>query len=120
MARRRSSWLFYAILGLIVCALPVGYFLLLDRPEVALPPPGPVKAAPSTQDLHISDLTGTVQIRRPGAEWTQATKGQPLQAADAVRTADGSNATWPSAICPVTWYPAAICQRSTASMVNWS
>jgi hypothetical protein len=86
---RRSSWLFYGVLAVLLCALPISYYLFLDRGEtaaVAPPPPPPAK----DQELRIADLSGNVQIRRPGAEWTAATKGQPLQTSDAVRTADGS------------------------------
>ena len=88
---RRSGWPFYGVLGIIACALPVGYFLLLDRPEPAAAPVTP-RVEPKTQELRFAQLSGTVQIRRPGGEWTLATVGQALQTSEAVRTSDGSMA----------------------------
>jgi hypothetical protein len=85
---RRSAWPFYLLLGLIVCALPVGYVLLLDRSDAtSVAPPPPTAQA---DELRIGQVEGSVQIRRAGSEWTPASKDQVLRTSDAVRTSDGS------------------------------
>lgn len=92
---RKTAWPFYLAVGLVLAALPVGYFVLLgDDPP---PPPPPRVAKPpepekKPAELKLSEVTGQVQIRRGKGEWVTAAKGETLKTSDAVRTADGSYA----------------------------
>lgn len=99
---RRRSWPFYLVVGLILAALPVGYFLLLDKPPPpAPPPPPPVATAPDAGEppparpleLKLAEVGGTVEVRRADGSWTAAEKGALLKKSDAVRTSgEGSYA----------------------------
>ncbi len=94
-ARRRSSWIFAVAVGAIVLALPVAYFTWLDRPvsPVTAPPVAPAAAvAPKKVELSLGDVSGDVQIRRPGGEWAKAKSGEVLGQDAAVRTGEGSYA----------------------------
>jgi len=90
---RKTAWPFYLAVGLVLAALPVGYFLLLGSdpppPPVVTKPPEPEK---KPSELKLAEVTGQVQIRRGKGEWVPAAKGEALKASDAVRTADGSYA----------------------------
>lgn len=89
--RRRSAWPFYTAIGLILLALPAGYFLLLqDAPP---PPPSPELAAPGKPvELKVTRVDGTVEIRRASGQWGQVNAGDVLQPSDGVRTGEGSTA----------------------------
>jgi hypothetical protein len=91
---RKTAWPFYLAVGLVLAALPVGYFVLLGNDPP--PPPPPVVKAPEPEkkpaELKLAEVTGQVQIRRGKGEWVAAAKGESRKASDAVRTADGSYA----------------------------
>lgn len=91
--RARQRWIFYALVGAILLALPVAYFLLLERdpppPQVTAPPP---PEEPKAVALRVGKLSGEVQVRRGGGEWAPASADQPLQGNDTVRTLDGAYA----------------------------
>lgn len=93
--KKSSAWPFYVVLGLLLLALPAGYFYFLGE-ESAPPPPPPVVVtapeAPKEADLQIAELSGAVEIRRAGGDWTTARQGDPLQKSDAVRTGEDSHA----------------------------
>ncbi len=89
------------ILGLILilAALPLGYFLFLQQPPPPpppppAPPPAPVevKAPEKPLQLELSEVSGTVEVKRDGGNWEPAKPGVPLRPSDAVRTKDGSYA----------------------------
>lgn len=102
--RRRAPFL----LGLIaiLAALPVGYFLFLDKPQVSgpivqAPEPAPalvtdagVPAAEASllAELRLKEVRGTVQVRHTGGDWRGASEGDALRASDRVRTLAGSYA----------------------------
>lgn len=93
---RRSAWPFYALIALILLALPAGYYLFLARPDAPPPPPPPppkvepVVEAPKPVELRLAEVQGTVELRRPDGTWAPASKGDSLKSSDAVRTLDGS------------------------------
>jgi len=88
--RRRSAWPFYVAMGLILLALPAGYFLLLQD----APPASQELALPGKPvELKVTSVDGTVEIRRAGGEWGQVQAGQTLQASDGVRTGERGKAT---------------------------
>ncbi|MDY7232584.1 FecR domain-containing protein [Hyalangium rubrum] len=87
-------------LVLILAALPLGYFLFLHKPPPP-PPPPPVVAPPPVVEapvpdkpveMEISEVSGTVEVRRKDGTWQKVEKGVTLRATDAVRTRDGSYA----------------------------
>jgi hypothetical protein len=81
---------------LILAALPVGWFVFLREPPAPLPPPAPPApvAAPveakKLEELILSELSGTVEVRHGDGPWMPASKDMPLRPADSVRTGDGS------------------------------
>jgi hypothetical protein len=93
---RKAAWGFYALVALILLALPAAYFLFLDRPPppAVAPPkppePPPVVEAPKPVELRLAEVEGTVEVRQPDGTWTRAAKGDALKRSDAVRTLDGS------------------------------
>ncbi len=95
-AKQRAAWPFYLAVGLILAALPVGYFVLLSDvvppAPVAQPPLPSVEEEKKPAELSLSEVEGTVEVRRPNGEWVKAEKGEKLKASDAVRTQDGSYA----------------------------
>lgn len=93
--RKSSAWPFYLVLGLLLLALPAGYFYFLGEDGAPPPPPPPKVVAPEVPrepELKISELSGAVEIRRGGGDWIAAREGEPLQKADAVRTGEASHA----------------------------
>lgn len=95
-ARRRQAWPFYLAIGLILAAIPVGYFVFLGEEKpvaVAAPPPPPPAPAPVKEtQLTLSKMEGTVEIRRQNGDWMRASEGQTLQRADTVRTQENATA----------------------------
>ncbi|HEY8208746.1 MAG TPA: FecR domain-containing protein [Myxococcaceae bacterium] len=88
--RRQSAWPFYTAMGLILLALPAGYFLLLQD---APPSPTQELAAPGKPvELKVTRVDGTVEIRRASGKWGQVQAGDVLQPSDGVRTGEGSTA----------------------------
>jgi len=85
---------FYLVLGAILAALPIGYFVFLGEP--APPPrevrPPPLVEQPKFSELKLSEVQGPVEIRRGKGDWQQAKGGDVLQSSDAVRTGDGASA----------------------------
>ncbi|MHB8874442.1 MAG: FecR family protein [Myxococcaceae bacterium] len=93
---RRRAWPFYLAVGLVLAALPVGYFVLLGS-EAPPPPPPPVVVKPPEaekrpHELKLSEIKGQVQVRRGDGQWVPATQGEALKSSDAVRTSDGAYA----------------------------
>jgi hypothetical protein len=91
------------ILGLvlILAALPLGYFLFLDKPQLppapSTPPPAPPvvvpeKAPEKPKELVITDVTGTVEVRRADGTWVPVKPGHVLKPSEVLRTKDGSTA----------------------------
>lgn len=97
-ARKRSAWPFYLVVGLILAALPVSYFLLLESsPPPPPPPPAPALAVqapdvPRVPEMHLTEVTGQVEIRRGEGAWAPAERGALLRQADSVRTLSGAQA----------------------------
>lgn len=86
---------FYALVALILLALPAGWYLFLSRPELPPPPPPPPVAVTAPEvaqpvELKVSQVEGTVEVRRADGTWTPVSEGASLQRSDAVRTLDGS------------------------------
>lgn len=88
-------------LVLILAALPLGYFFFLHQPPPPpLPPPEPVAPPPveakapeqPPPEVKISQVSGTVEVRRGGGQWEVVKPGTILKTTDEVRTRDGSNA----------------------------
>lgn len=90
---RSSAWLFYLILGLILLALPVGYFYFLGEEAPPAPPPEAMAESDEALELKLGIVAGPVEIRRGGGDWSAARVGDALRASDAVRTGDGATAT---------------------------
>lgn len=94
--QRSSSAVFFALLALILLAIPAAYWFFLRRDPAPAPvqPPVVVQApqveAPRPVELHLGEVQGTVEIRQPDGSWRQAAKGDRLKDSDAVRTLDGS------------------------------
>ncbi|WP_224360724.1 FecR domain-containing protein [Hyalangium versicolor] len=61
-------------------------------PPAPLPPPVEVKAPEKPVKMELSEVTGTVEVRREGGNWELAKPGESLHSSDAVRTKDGSYA----------------------------
>lgn len=91
------------ILGLvlILAALPLGYFLFLHKPPPppapATPPPAPPvaveeKVPKKPQELVITDVKGTVEVRRADGSWEPVKAGRVLKPSEVLRTKDGSTA----------------------------
>src|SRR5919197_966130 len=93
----RRAWAFYALLAVILLALPAGYFLFLARSE-ALPPPPPqrVEALESEpekkMEVRIAGMDGNVEVRHLDGTWGPAQIGDALIGTNAVRTLDGAQA----------------------------
>jgi hypothetical protein len=93
----RRAWAFYALLAVILLALPAGYFLFLARSE-ALPPPPPqrVEALESEpekkMEVRIAGMEGSVEVRHLDGTWGPAQIGDALIGTNAVRTLDGAEA----------------------------
>src|SRR3954471_17305027 len=84
--RRQSAWPFYVAIGLILLALPAGYFLLLQD----TPPSSQELAVPGKPvELKLTRVDGTVEIRRASGQWGQVQAGAVLQPSDGVRTGAG-------------------------------
>jgi hypothetical protein len=90
------------ILGLvlILAALPLGYFLFLHQPP---PPPAPpvvpepppvveTKAPEKPLEVTITEVTGTVEVRRADGTWEAVKPGRILRPSEVLRTRDGSSA----------------------------
>lgn len=93
--RARSSWPFYAAVGLILLALPIGYLVLLgSEPPAPAPVVAPAPAPPEKKPLQIQlrDVQGTVEIRRGDGDWTAAKGGELMSRSDGVRTGERSSA----------------------------
>ncbi|HVE82980.1 MAG TPA: FecR domain-containing protein [Myxococcales bacterium] len=88
--RKRSAWPFYLAMGLILLALPVGYYALLqDGP----PQSGPDAAPPGKPvELKLTRVDGAVEIRHGGGQWSPVKPGETLAPADGVRTGEGGSA----------------------------
>jgi ferric-dicitrate binding protein FerR (iron transport regulator) len=87
--RRRSAWPFYLAMGLILAALPAGYFLLLQD----APPSAQETALPGRPvELRVTRVDGTVEIRHASGQWGQVKPGDVLQPSDGVRTGAGATA----------------------------
>jgi len=90
------------ILGLvlILAALPLGYFLFLHQPPPppALPmPPAPppvveTKAPEKPMEVTLTEVTGTVEVRRADGTWEAVKPGRVLQPSEILRTKDGASA----------------------------
>lgn len=95
--RRQAPFILGMIL--ILAALPLGYFLFLRPPPPPLPepvksapPPAEVKAPEKPVQVVLSEITGTVEVKREGGNWELAKPGEVLHPSDAVRTKEGSYA----------------------------
>ncbi|WP_224242865.1 FecR family protein [Hyalangium gracile] len=98
-SRRQAPFIIGLVL--ILAALPLGYWLFLRPPPPPPPaPPPPVVVAPPVEEklpdkpvkMEISEVSGTVEVRREGGNWESAKPGESLHPSDAVRTKDGSYA----------------------------
>ncbi len=98
--RRQAPFLLGLVL--ILAALPLGYFLFLREPPPPPPPPPVPSPAPVVVEapeapkpamhMEITEVSGTVEVRRGDGTWEPVKKGSTLSAKDAVRTSDGSYA----------------------------
>jgi hypothetical protein len=98
--RRQAPFLLGLVL--ILAALPLGYFFFLTEPPPPPPPPpvAPVKPPPVAEtpepakpvQMEISEVSGTVEVRRKDGTWVPVKAGATLGAADAVRTLNGAYA----------------------------
>ncbi|MGQ0507179.1 MAG: FecR domain-containing protein [Myxococcaceae bacterium] len=94
--RKSSSAVFWIAIAAVLAAIPAAYFYFFERA------PPPVTSRPTTTEteasaakpltLKLGEISGDVQIKRPGAEWQAATPGEALGADATVRTGDGSSA----------------------------
>ncbi len=91
-AKRRKAWPFYLGILLVLAMLPVGYFVFLGQEPAPPPPPPPPPPVKHLSELKLDEVSGQVQIRRAGGEWTVAATGETLKSSDAVKTADGAYA----------------------------
>jgi len=92
---------FYVVLGLIVLALPLAYWMWFSEgpPPAPPPPPAVVQAPidagtpepPEAVELRLADVGGTVEVSRGNAGWVPARKGELLKESDAVRTGKDTN-----------------------------
>jgi len=93
----RTAWLFYLVVGLILAALPAGYFYFL-RDEAPPPPPPPLitqeigsrdaglPEPAKPLELRLGKVGGRVEVRQKDGTWQSAAPAQVLKASDAVRT----------------------------------
>jgi hypothetical protein len=92
-AAPRRAWAFYALVGAILLALPVGYFLILS-PREPLPPSEPVAAMDPEpvrkMEVRIASMEGSVEVRHPDGTWAPARIGDALAGTNGVRTLDGA------------------------------
>lgn len=90
---KRGPFLLLALL--ILAALPVGYFVLLEDapppavvvPEVVTPP-----EVKKPLEATLTQVSGRVELRRADGAWQPAEIGSVLKASDAIRTLEGSSA----------------------------
>src|SRR6266550_2588666 len=93
MAPSRQRWIFFALVGAILLALPLGYFLFLADEEAPHPSLAPPSAElPKVHALILQKMQGAVEIRHGGGDWKQAAGGEALGSSDSVRTQDGAAA----------------------------
>lgn len=91
---------FGLLLGLILASVPLAWWLFLSEPPPPPPPPpvapvlAVIDAGPRRLEVKLGEVTGTVEIRRGGADggWAPAQPGDVLSPSDGVRTGDGSYA----------------------------
>lgn len=91
---------FGLVLLAIAATVPLAWWLFLSepvQPPVVTPKPPPpvavVDAGPRAVEIHLGEVTGSVQIRHGATgEWVDAKSGDVLQPTDGVRTTDGSYA----------------------------
>ncbi len=83
----------------IAAVVPLAWWLFLAEPSTQPPvvvvaaPEAPSDAGPKAVEIHLGELTGTVQIRRGlDGGWQDAKSGDVLLPSDGVRTTDGSSA----------------------------
>lgn len=91
---RRSPWLFLlGVLGLLV-AVPLGWWFAGRGEPPPLPAvqvaPGEPTALPAKLAAELKSLAGTVEIKRAGASWRPANRGDLIEPSDRIRTGDGS------------------------------
>ncbi|MFZ5471692.1 MAG: hypothetical protein ACOZIN_19875 [Myxococcota bacterium] len=91
LRKQKKAWPFYLVVGLIVLALPVGYFFLLGEPPatplVVAPPP-----VAQAVELRLAKVEGEVLLKKGDGGWAVAKEGDVLDPSDGVRTSDGSYA----------------------------
>ncbi|MGC4113314.1 MAG: hypothetical protein QM765_01280 [Myxococcales bacterium] len=96
-SQRKGSIVFWAAIAALFAALAGGYLFFLREPELPPPPPaGPDAgraveapadaAAPKVQDLQVTEVSGTVEIRSGKGTYTPAQPGAVLKADDSLRT----------------------------------
>ncbi len=95
---RRRNFPFILGLAAIALSLPVAWWLFLHdggMPQVAAPMVQVVDATGAgskTTELRLTQVSGSVQIKRANGDWAEAHNGDTLNPSDGVRTADGSYA----------------------------
>ncbi len=94
---RRRNLPFVVGLVAIFLTVPVAAWFFLSGEDAPKPPPPPVAAAvpdagTKKAELKLTQVSGSVLVKRASGEWVDAKDGDTLNAADGVRTADGSYA----------------------------
>lgn len=98
MATKRSSVPFALGLVAILAIIPLAWWLFLrEPPPPPLPPKPPpvakVDAGPQQRELKLTEVNGTVEVRRGlDGGWEPAAEGTKLSPSDGVRTTNGSYA----------------------------
>jgi uncharacterized cupin superfamily protein len=92
---------FFLGLVLILAALPLGYFLFLHQPPPPpapppAPPPSPItetKAPEKPKEVTITEVSGTVEVRREDGTWELVEPGRVLRPSEVLRT-KGDSTAW--------------------------
>src|SRR4051812_6043446 len=93
--KRASRWLFWGLLLAILAVVSLAYVLILGPAQTAVPaPPQPTAPAlpAATTILRLTELEGSVEIRKAQGDWMPASQNAVLEALDAVRTGEGGRA----------------------------
>jgi hypothetical protein len=94
-ARRSRLPFFLGLAGIALFGGVATWLMLMGEPP---PPPRPAHIKPAAvapqmpQELRLSQLTGTVEVKNPDGSWRIAKAGDVVKPSDAVRTQDGAYA----------------------------